>query len=182
MITRTERTKTIELLESEFGAARGIYLTDINKITVDKMTQLRRELRKSGLRYLVVKNSLARKALERCGKTDVAPFLKGPVGVVIAKGDATLPAKVLRDFHKANKDILQVKAAFVEGALMTAAQVDKLADIPSREVLLSQLLSVLKAPMTNLAGSLNAILGNFVGTLEAVKIKKEKEESTAPTV
>jgi large subunit ribosomal protein L10 len=176
MITREQRTSAIEKLQTEFDGARGIFVTDINKIDVQKMTHLRAEFRKKGLRYIVVKNSLARKALERGGKSSVAPFLKGPTGVVIAKEEATAPAKVIRDFHKVNKDLLGVRAAYVDGSLYDAAQADRLADIPSREVLLSQLLSCMQAPMANLAGALNGILGKLVGTLEAVKAQKEPSQ------
>lgn len=175
MFTREERNQILERLENEFSQATGIYLTDIDKINVNKISQLRSEFRKNGLTYIVVKNTLARIAAERTGKGEIASFLKGPTGVVIAKGEPTAPAKIIRDFRKENKDMLAIKASFVEGTLFSAEQTERLADIPSRDVLLSQLLSVLQAPVANLAGALNGILTKFVGTLEAVKNKKEQE-------
>lgn len=175
MSTKTERCQQIEKLQREFVEARGIYLTDIDRISVAKITQLRAELRKNGLKYIVVKNSLARIALERTGKDGIAHFLTGKVGVVVAKGEATVPARVIRDFHKDNRDLLKLKAAIVEGTVFDGAQAERLADIPSREVLLSQLLSCLQAPMSRFVGALSGILGNLVGILQAVKEQKEKE-------
>lgn len=175
MVTRTERTKKIEQLEQEFSGASGIYLTDINKINVEKMTAFRRNLREAGASYVVVKNTLARIALEKCGMPDVIPFLKGPVGIAVTKEDATNPAKVIKDFKKENKDLLDLKVAMIEGNVYNAQEATKIAELPSREVLLSQFLSCLNAPMSNFVGALNGIFTKFVGTLEAVKKQKEAD-------
>ncbi|MFP4416138.1 MAG: 50S ribosomal protein L10 [Chitinivibrionales bacterium] len=177
MSTRTERTQVIEALEKEFVNATGIYLTDFNGVDVEKVTKLRSNLRVQGARYLVVKNTLARIALERCGdqKGELIPFLKGPTGVAVTQEESTGPAKIIKDFRKEFKNLLDLKVAYVDGSLFDAEQADQLANLPSREVLLAQLLSVLKAPMTNLAGSLNGIMSKFVRTLDAVRQKKEAE-------
>jgi len=173
MKNRVERSKKVDELESMFGGSIGFYLTDINRISVAKMTELRRQFRKQGLKYMVVKNKLARIALERCGKSDVMPYLKGPIGIVFAGDDSTAPARVIRDFQKDNKELLEVRAVYVEGALLEGAACAKLADIPSREVLLSQLLSVMKAPVQKLAGTLSSVISTFARTLEAVRAQKE---------
>jgi large subunit ribosomal protein L10 len=182
MLTKTERTKKIEDLQNAFSAAKGIYLTDINKLTVEKITQLRGEFRKNGVQYMVVKNTLARIALERCGKKDLTQFLTGPVGVAFCNTEGTVPAKIIRDFHKNNKELLKVKALVVDGTLYDGVQSDKLADIPSREVLLSQLLGCLKAPTANLAGVLAGIISKLAATVDAVREKKEKAGSVGNDV
>jgi large subunit ribosomal protein L10 len=176
MFTRAERNGKIEALEGMFGKALGIYLTDINRIDVGRITQLRRELRKEGFQYLVVKNKLAQIALERCGKTDIASFLQGPIGVVFADEDATAPARVLRDFQRDNKNLLEVKAIYVEGALLPGSECTRLADIPSREVLVAQLLSCLQSPVQKMATSLSGILSKFANALEQVRAQKESQE------
>jgi len=173
MSTRAERTAVIEELEQAFRSAKGIYVTDNNKITVEVVTRLRNELRKGGIRYIVVKNTLAKEACKRVGIDTLNPFFKGPTAVAIAPEDGAVPAKVLRDFRKDLKDLLEVRAAYVDGTLFSGTQTEKLADLPSREVLLSQLLGVLKAPIGNMAGVLNGILTKFVRTLDAVREKKE---------
>jgi len=173
MSTREERTAVIEDLEQAFRSAKGIYITDNNKITVEVVSRLRSQLRKGGIRYIVVKNTLAKEACKRVGIENLSPYFKGPTAVAVASKDGAAPAKVLRDFRKDLKDLLEVRAAFVDGTLFSGAQTEQLADLPSREALLSQLLGVLKAPIGNMAGVLNGILTTFVRTLDAVREKKE---------
>jgi large subunit ribosomal protein L10 len=173
MATKTERTETIEQLTAKFSKACGIYLTDFTGIGVEKITKFRRTLRASGGRYIVVKNTLARKAFEKCGKEALVPYLKGPIGVAYTEKDGTIPAKIIKDFQKENKDKLPLRVAFVDGALFSADDAIRLAALPSREVLLAQLLSCMQAPMANLVGTLGGVLTKFVRTLEAVKQQKE---------
>ncbi|MCL2690006.1 MAG: 50S ribosomal protein L10 [Chitinispirillia bacterium] len=172
MLTRTERTSVIEELEKEFGGAKGIYVTNNHKITVEAVTKLRNELRKNGIRFIVVKNTLAKEACKKVGITSLDNYFKGPTAVAVAPKDGAVPAKILRDFRKEYKDLLEVKAAYVDGSLFVGDQATRLADLPSREVLLAQLLGVLKAPVGGMAGVLNGVLTKFVRTLDAVKEKK----------
>jgi large subunit ribosomal protein L10 len=172
MSTKTQRTAAVDKLEKTFGEARGIYIADNNKITVAQVTRLRSNLRKKGMRFLVVKNTLAKIAAKKVGKEAIGSFFKGPTAVVIAPADAAAPAKVIKDFQKENKDLLTVKAAYVDGTMFNAAQVLQLADIPSREVLLAQLLGCFKAPMGNMAGVLSGILVKLARTLDALREKK----------
>jgi len=172
MATKDERTAVIDTLEGEFRAASGIYIADNQKINVEKVTGLRVSFRKAGVRYIVVKNSLAKKAAQRIGREDLVPFFKGPTGVAIAKEDSTAPAKIIRDFQKDNKDLMGLRGAYVDGNFFSGEQALRLADIPSREVLLSQMLGCLKAPVGKLAGSLSGIFAKLTGTLTALKDKK----------
>lgn len=172
MATRTERTAAIENLEKEFKEAKGIFVADNHKINVEKVTALRATFRKSGMRYIVVKNTLAQTAAKRIGKEELIPFFKGPTGVAISKKEGTAPAKIIRDFQKDNKDLFQLKVACVDGSVFNPIDAMRLADLPGREALLAQLLGCLQAPMGKFAGSLSGILGKFVGTLNALKDKK----------
>ena len=176
MLTKTQRTEQIDLLETRLKDARGIYLTEVDRITVEKISKLRTGFRKGGVQYFVVKNSLAKKALQRLGVEQLIPFLKGEVGIAVSKTDATVPAKIIKEFQKTNENLLKVKAAFVEGSLFSDADVTKLALLPSKEVLLSQLLSCLQAPMTNLACTLQSIIAKCPATLEAVRVSKENAQ------
>ncbi|HAJ80047.1 MAG TPA: 50S ribosomal protein L10 [Fibrobacteres bacterium] len=175
MSTRTERTQTIDTLEKAFNSASGIYLTDINRISVEKISRLRVNFRKKDIRYVVVKNTLAKIACERCGKKDLVPYLKGSVGIALANNESMAPAKIIKDFQKENKDLLAVKIASVDGTVFSGTDALKLADIPPREVLLAQLLGCLQAPVANMAGALNAVLVKFAGTLEGLKNLKESD-------
>lgn len=173
----SKRNENIGVLEKEFTDATGIYMTDFTHINVEKMTKLRANMRNSGGKYLVVKNTLARIALEKCGLDQLIPYLKRPIGMAITKGDAITPAKIIKEFRKKNKNLLDVKVALIDGNLFSGDEAARIADLPSREVLLSKLLSCLSAPMTNFAGSLNGILVKLAGTLNAVLQKKESESN-----
>ncbi len=176
MSTKAERTADIELLESEFQEATGIYLADNDKINVEKITKLRSDLRKSGIQFMVVKNTLAKIACSRVGKDDLIPHFKGPTAVAVTRKEGTIPAKIIRDFQKENKNLLELKIAYVEGSVFSGDDAIKLADLPSRDVLLSQFLGCLQAPMGKFAGVLNSILSKFVGTLNALKDKKDQAQ------
>jgi large subunit ribosomal protein L10 len=171
MSTKAERAAVIEELERDFKDAKGIYLADNQKIDVEKITKLRSNLRKNNIKFVVVKNTLAKEALKRVGKDAITPYLTGATAVAISQTEGTAPAKLLREFQNENKDLLKIKIAYVDGTVFSGQDALKLADLPSRDVLLSQLLGCLKAPMGNLAGALNGIMSKFVGTLEAVKEK-----------
>ncbi|MDR2727559.1 MAG: 50S ribosomal protein L10, partial [Chitinispirillales bacterium] len=134
MLTRNERTAVIEELEKEFGGAKGIYVTDNHKITVEAVTKLRNDLRKSGIRFIVVKNTLAKEACKKVGIDSLNSYFKGPTAVAVAPKDGAVPAKILRDFRKEYKDLLEIKAAYVDGSLFIGDQATRLADLPSREV------------------------------------------------
>lgn len=175
MSTRSERTDAIAILEEEFTDATGIYLTDFNRIDVQRITKFRTDLRNCGSKYIVVKNSLARIALEKCGFGDVVSCLKGQTGIAVTKEDAVQPAKVIKEFRKINKNLLELRIASVDGTVFNAEEASRLADLPSRDVLLSQLLSCLTAPMSNFVGALSGVFTKLTGTLEAVKNKKESE-------
>jgi large subunit ribosomal protein L10 len=188
MSTRSERTKSIEMLEKEFKGAHGIYLTDNNKIDVARISKVRVALRKKGMKYIVVKNTLAKIAAEKSGKKELAPYFKGQIGVVVAPQDGMAPAKIIKDFQKEfakdQKELLEVKVAYVDGTTFSGKDTARLAEIPPRDVLLSQLLGILSAPMTKFAQTLNGVLTTFAQTLDAVKVKKEKEggaSTAAPT-
>ncbi|MBN1577093.1 MAG: 50S ribosomal protein L10 [Chitinispirillaceae bacterium] len=172
MSIRTERTAVIETLEKDFREARGIFLADYHKINVDKITQLRANFRKAGVRYIVVKNKLAQNAVKRIGREELVPFFKGPTAVALSKSEGITPAKIIRDFQKENKNLLQLKIACVDGAVFSSGEALRLADLPGREVLLAQLLGCLQAPLGKLAGSLYGILAKLVGTLTALKDKQ----------
>lgn len=172
MATKTERAAAIDKLESDFRESKGIFLADNNKINVEKVTLLRANFRKAGVRYIVVKNKLAQNAIKRIGKEDLAPFFKGPTAVALSKGEGVVPAKIIRDFQRENKDLLRLKIACVDGTLFDADEALRLADLPSRDVLLAQLLGCLQAPMGKLVGSLSGLFTKLTGTLTALKEKK----------
>jgi large subunit ribosomal protein L10 len=174
MNVKEKKQATVDELHNKLGAAKAFYLTDFTGLTVKKVTELRRRLRKAGIEYVVVKNTLAERALEGLDVPDtVVDFFKGPTAVAIGTEDPVTPAKVLVDFAKENDNRPTMKAAVVENKTYTAAQVERLAKLPGREQLLAELAGAFEAPMAQLYFVLQAKLQETVGLLEALRGEKE---------
>jgi large subunit ribosomal protein L10 len=155
-MNKTERQETVETLSALLKDAPHVYVTDFSGMSVLRMTEFRRRLRAAGVSYVVVKNTLAQRALAANGITGLEEHLAGPTGLVLTK-DALAAAKVIGDFAR-EFERPAVKAGMVDGKAVSPAHVKRLGQIPSREVLLAQL-----------AGSLNGLLYSFVGALEALR-------------
>jgi len=155
-MNKTERQETVESLSALLKDAPHVYVTDFSGMNVLRMTEFRRRLRAAGVSYVVVKNTLAQRALAANGITGLDEHLSGPTGLVLTK-DALAAAKVIGDFAK-EFERPAVKAGMVDGKAVSPAHVKRLGQIPSREVLLAQL-----------AGSFNGLLYSFVGALEALR-------------
>jgi large subunit ribosomal protein L10 len=155
-MNRTERQETVESLSALLKDAPHVYVTDFTGMSVLRMTEFRRRLRAAGVTYVVVKNTLAQRALAANGITGLDEHLAGPTGLVLTT-DALAAAKVLGDFAK-EFERPTVKAGLVDGKPVPPAHVKRLGEIPPREILLAQI-----------AGSLNGLLYSFVGALEALR-------------
>ena len=167
---RPEKEKLVAELKEKLTGAKALYYTDFTGLNVKRMTDLRRRLRKANVEYVVIKNTLALRAVNESGL--VAQKLKGQTGLVIAK-DAVAAAKVLADFAKENDQRPAVKGGLLEGKSLDVEQVKKLASMPSREQMLSQLGAGLQSPMAAFVGALNGLLYMFAGALDALKTQRE---------
>jgi len=166
---RTEKEALVSELETKMKGAKALYYTDFTGLNVKQMTDLRRRLRKGGVEYVVIKNSLALRAVNQSGLTGTK--LKGPTGIVIGK-DPVTAAKVLTDFAK-EFEKPQVKGGLLDGKAIDKAQITKLATMPSREQLLANLGAALQSPLAGFAGALNGVLSTFAGALEALRAQRE---------
>ena len=175
MLTKEEKAKVIEGLKAEFSQATGIYVTAYQGMTVEKFNDVRAKLKSAGAKYIVVKNTLAKRALAQSGIEGLDAAFKGPVGVALSNKDIAGAAKIIKTFNKDNDNLLAVRMAYADGTVFAGADAERLADLPSKEELLSMLLSAFNAPITKMAGTLNGIMTNFVRTVDAVRIKKEQE-------
>jgi len=170
---RNEKDAVVAELQEKLGGASAFYLTDFTGLSVKQITQFRARLRKEGVEYVVVKNTLAKRALEGMELPDVASFFSGPTGLVIGRQDAVTAAKVLTDFAREFGDRPAVKAGVVERRPVDPGQIKRLADLPPREVLLAQLAGGLQAPMARLAGGMSQILAGFARAVDALRQQKE---------
>jgi large subunit ribosomal protein L10 len=169
-MNRTEKEALVAELKTKLEGATALYYTDFTGLNVKRMTDLRRRLRKANVEYVVIKNTLALRAVNESGL--VGEKLKGPTGLVVAK-DPVVAAKVITDFAKENDKRPAVKGGLFEGKQIDTAHVTKLASMPSREQMLAELGASMQAPMAAFAGALNGVLYMFAGALEALRAQKE---------
>jgi large subunit ribosomal protein L10 len=169
-MNRTEKEQLVSELKTKLEGATALYYTDFTGLNVKRMTDLRRRLRKANVEYVVIKNTLALRAVNESGL--VGERLKGPTGLVVAK-DAVAAAKVITDFAKENDKKPAVKGGLFEGKQIGVAQVTKLASMPSREQMLAELGAGLQSPMAAFVGALNGLLYMFAGALDALRSQKE---------
>ncbi|MGH7510700.1 MAG: 50S ribosomal protein L10 [Gemmatimonadales bacterium] len=170
-MNKTERQDTVQSLTEQFRASPNIYVTDFTGLNVLRMTEFRRRLRAAGVTYIVVKNTLAQRAFAANAVTALDDHLAGPTGLVLAGRDPVTAAKVLTEFAR-EFEKPGIKIGLVDGRPVTADQVRRLASLPSREVLLSQLAGTMQAPMAQLAGVMTGVLYQMVGALEALRAQR----------
>ena len=169
-MNKTEKQQLVTELTDKIKGAKALYCTDFTGLNVKRMTELRRRLRKAGVEYVVIKNTLALRAVNESGL--VGTRLRGPTGVVVSR-DPVVAAKVLTDFAKENDSRPAVKGGMLDGVSINEAQVKKLASMPSREQMLAELGAGLQSPMVAFVGALSGLLGMFAGALDALKTQRE---------
>jgi large subunit ribosomal protein L10 len=171
--TKAQKQEMVTMLASRLARATTLYVTDFTGLNVARITQLRRRLRQAGTDFVVVKNTLARRALGDAKVQGLEEHLAGPTGLVLTEpgADAAAAAKVLADFAR-EFEKPAIKAGLVNGKPVTPAQVKRLATLPARQELLGQLGGALQAPMAGFVGALNGLLMNMVGALEALRAKR----------
>jgi large subunit ribosomal protein L10 len=167
---RTEKEQLVDDLSAKMKGATALYYTDFTGLNVKRMTELRRRLRKAGVEYVVIKNTLALRASSPSGLPSAE--LRGPTGVVIGP-DPVAAAKVLSDFARENEQKPEVKGGLLEGRPIDTAQVKQLASLPSREQMLAELGAGLQSPMAAFLGALNGVLYMFAGALESLRQQRE---------
>lgn len=171
-MNRIEKKKLAENLNDIFSRSKAIILTDYKGLNVTDMNDLRRKLREANVEYQVVKNTLLRLASDETDAALVKDYFKGPSAVAMSFDDPTAPAKVLSEFAKKN-DKLEIKIGVMDGKVLDLSEIKVLADIPSREVLLGQLLSVINGVPTGFVRVLNGVTSQFMNVLQAIKDQKE---------
>ena len=171
------KAAVIEEITERFNNSSAAVLTEYRGLTVAQLTQLRRSLG-AGSSYAVVKNTLTKRAADAVGHPDLAPLLNGPTAIAFIEGDPVEAAKAIRDFSRANP-LLVIKGGVVEGRTVDAAEVTRLADVESREVLLAKLAGAMKGNLTKAAGLFQAPLSQVARLAAALQEKKPAEGAPA---
>jgi len=171
---KAEKAATVAEITSRLKASSTAVLADYRGMTVGQMRELRSKLRDGNIEMVVVKNTLARRAAKAAGYEPLSAELVGPIAMLFAAEDVSAPARILNDYIRANRKMV-IKGGLLEGQVIKADAVTELADLPSREVLLSRLLGAMQAPLGNLASVLQAPLSKLARTLDAVRTQKESQ-------
>jgi large subunit ribosomal protein L10 len=170
-----DKTAAVAELADHFRESSGAVLTDYRGLTVKQLQELRRSLGEN-VSYAVAKNTLTKIAAKDAGVELDEALLVGPTAIAFIKGDVVEAAKGLRDFAKANAPLI-IKGGFLDGNVLTAAEVNKLADLESREVLLAKLAGGMKASLTNAVSLFNAPLSQAARVLGALQAKAASDPS-----
>ena len=160
-MNRDQKAAVIDEVAGEIGGAEAIFAVDYRGITVAQVAELRTKLRDSDTKLRVVKNSLSERAADKAGAAELKSLMVGPTALALVAGDAAAAAKVLSDTARALRGPLEFKGGFMAGALLSPKDVEAIAKLPSRDVLNSQLVGTIAAPLTGLVRTLNALISGL---------------------
>lgn len=171
---KEEKKRVVEKLKEKLEKSRSFFLTDFSGLNVEEINQLRKELKSNGIEYKVVKNTLLRLAVKDLGLDLVTDYLEGPTGVAFGYNEPILPAKILHNFKKKTEKP-KIKVFWIGKELFQADKFEDFATLPTRDELLTLIFGCFKSPLVNLVGTLDGILREFVGTIEAIVKSKSKK-------
>jgi len=174
-MARADKAADVASMAEHFRTSTATVLTEYRGLTVAQLKTLRRTLGETN-NYSVVKNTLTKIAAKQAGVEGLDGLLTGPSAIAFIKGDPVVAAKGLRDFAKINP-LLVIKGGYMDGKLLSAAEIAKLADLESREVLLAKLAGAMKASLSQAAALFQAPLAQAVRTIEALRVKAEADPS-----
>ena len=164
----------VEQSTSRLKEAAGIYFASYTGMDVKQATELRKLCRETNVDYSITKNTLIKIAAKNAGyENQYDGILKGQIAIATSVEDPVAPARIIQNFNKDNNDVLEVVGVFVEGQLYEANKYKELANLPTREEMIAKFASMLRQPMTVLAGTLNGTITKLAGTLTSLKEQKQ---------
>ena len=171
-MNRSEKEAIVAEVAEKVSRATAMYFADFTGLTVEEATELRREFRKAGIEYRVVKNTLAKKALEQVtGYDRVYEKLVGPTGIAFSYNDAVIPAKIIKKFgEKSGK--LTLKVAVLEKQVFDGSKLDELSKLPSRAEMIAGMIGSIHAPISGIVGAIGAVMRDLVNVIDAIEKKK----------
>ena len=171
-MTPHEKQQAVKEIGELFSGAPAAFLVDYKGCDCEALNELRSNLRASGSRFAVVKNTLAKRAVEGTAVAEIEKHFTGPTGVVWAGDDPVSPAKVVAEFAKA-QETFSLKAGVVDGATVGPSEIENLATLPTKDELVAKLLALMNAPAVKLLQTINAPAQNLVQLLNAWRAEKE---------
>ena len=171
-MNKIEKSSEIKEISERFNKAKAVILSEYAGLGVEDLRLLRMNVRKANGEFKVMKNTLVQKAIEGSSYKPMQSFFKGPIGVVFGYDDPIGSIKAAKEFSEKQK-VFKLKAGMIEGKVLNIKDIHAVADLPSRQVMIAQLLARMQSPLYGLVGTLNGIVSKFVYALNAVKEKKE---------
>ncbi|MBN2009564.1 50S ribosomal protein L10 [candidate division KSB1 bacterium] len=172
-MARPDKEQIVADLTERLKVAKSLLLTDFTGLNVEEISALRTQLREAEVEYTIVKNTLARLSVEQLGISQLLKHLQGPTAIALGLNDPIAPAKVITEFSK-KKDKPTLKAYYLDGDVYEGSQIDDLAKLPGREVLLGQVVGTIAAPLTGFVTALQNLLQQLVVALNEIKKLKEQ--------
>ncbi|MFC1906339.1 50S ribosomal protein L10 [Chloroflexota bacterium] len=174
-MSREKKVQAIDRLQDTFSKCSIGILTDYRGLSAPEITVLRRKLGEASIEYKVVKNTMARFAGERAGRSDLVNLFEGPIAIAFGYDDITKPAKILTDYINTSQVNLSIKGGFLSDRLLASEDIATLSTLPTRDILLAKVLGGMQSPIATLVSCLNAPIKGIMGVLQA-RIKLLKGE------
>jgi large subunit ribosomal protein L10 len=170
-----QKIDLVARLKEHFEEADNIFVTDYAGLDVAQITKLRKDLRDNNIKYVVAKNTLMRLAAKEAGYDEIVEHLSGPTALAFTTADPNVPAKILYDTMKECKEVNkpEIRAFFIEKQSFAGSDAERIAKLPPRDILLSQLIAAVESPISGLVSTLDGIIRELVGTLDAMAKEKE---------
>jgi large subunit ribosomal protein L10 len=175
-LNRDQKSAVIDEVAGQIQESEAVFAVDYRGISVPQAAELRTRLRDAGASFRIVKNTLTERAADKAGAGALKELLEGPTAMTFVRGDAAMAAKALRDFRRANQ-LLEFKGGWMNGAPLTAAEIDAIAALPSRDVLYGRLVGMVASPITGLASAMGGLIGGLARQLQQIADQKTQEEN-----
>jgi large subunit ribosomal protein L10 len=168
-LNRDQKAAVIEEVAGQISESEAVFAVDYRGISVPQAATLRTNLREVDASFRVVKNTLTLRAADQAGAEGLKDLLEGPTAMTFVRGDAAAAAKALRDFRRSTgNQLLEFKGGWMNGAAVSAEEIDAIAQLPSREVLYGRLVGMVASPLTGLAAALGGLIGGLARQLQAM--------------
>ncbi len=166
-MNRDQKAAVIAAVAAQISESEAVFAVDYRGISVPQAAQLRTSLRDADASFRVVKNTLSERAADQAGAGALKELLEGPTAMTFVRGDAAAAAKALRDFSRTNQ-LLEFKGGWMNGAPLTAEEIQSIAQLPSRDVLYGRLVGMVASPLTGLASALSGLIGGLARQLAQI--------------
>lgn len=173
-MAREQKVRIVDELSEAITGCSAAVLTDYQGLSASELDVLRSKLRSMKVEYRVVKNTLARFAVEKAGKKFLSDSFEGPIAIAFGYGDVAEPARIISEYIKGSDSPLNIKGGFLGDRLLGVDEVDRLAKLPTRDVLIAQVLASMQSPITGLVTCLSSPIRGFMGVLQS-RIKQLEE-------